>query len=300
MFQTQIERLLGLVDLSNGIEFGFEVGLANRLANNASPSVVAWCQLRIGNSESRRPVGRLSNRSGKVLSKPEIKKIATSGKNRLGGKVQELVDGPVRGLVEALSQRDVSKDNTIPEVAFALAICGDGLDLVVRMFKAYAGDSASIFDMVERTLIERWRHVKNLPVLANVFLWRWEFHLFQVDAKIEKAADLVGLLEVAERSESPRLKALFWDCCVCLVRVHLARNPDRAGELVEPVLLECMARELARSCGEQAARLAMAIYAKPRFRDCLEPVRSTRHGAIAGKRASRFGRRSNPGSAPKV
>ena len=251
-----LESFLMLVDHAAGVPFAIERQLVDKLSKSKNSFAASWAEERLKslgpNPAPAKPVATETEQ----LTSAEADEIANCPENELTAKIAPALRSPSHGLVAAL-QRRPSPAKANSTVVSALVGCHDNVRDVDVQASLYCGNSPKASSKVKDAVKRHWKNNSGLTLLGNAFNYLWEYHLFLIDASIERLSELT---ELAHELKTPVFAEVLWSAASRLANVQAARNKQRYYELISPTLFESCVLELRGANGEVAAAILVRAF----------------------------------------
>ena len=256
LVESELEKFLTLVDHASGIPVALERLLVDDLQRSKVTAATSWAQEKLA-SLKLKPTGQKTAVTGTArLTPAEADAIANCAESDLHSNMGPALKAPSFGVVAALERRKPPTKSNI-QVLCALAACRDSLPGVDRLANQYTGSDSDGSNDLKRTVNSQWMNNSALPLIGNAFIHLWEYHLFEVDAAIDRLANLT---EIASELKTPIFAEVLWRTASRLVDVQAARNKERYYQLISPAFVESCVFELRGTYGEIAAAILVRAF----------------------------------------
>jgi hypothetical protein len=247
---TALRLIEALDDPDDPPPRGRELAVAEALRSRMTAAVHAWLA-RIITTEVPLPVISVPA-ARRALTSAERSKIMSASPSDLARALAPALAAPVTGLATALA---VVGANPNAAACAALMGCADPIIDVARQLDRFTGASETALDRE----MAAWRHQTDLPALANAFLFRWEAHLFALQAWIAVAGSVHETLRAIDALGDGFAGRTLWQGVSEVVMFWRYRNKDHYAREATIELAQFCAERVDRPIGRHAARIVVAL-----------------------------------------
>ena len=268
---AEITKLLDAICGCGGFPYGTELQLAISLKDHRHEEIRQWA---LGRVPSEIPTEVQPPRETSIATdlEPElaqqIESVNASGLERL---LETQLTVPVRGLCVALAKR---KAVASPIVCAAIIASRDSIELIDQRFIAFCNDDAQFLAKVDQQMVGWWLHCRELSMLGNAWLFRWEAHAFAFGEQSMKSESMmVGCLANAKILHSRVLAHQLWEAVAHTFVLYRARQPEHARLLLGDKLAAQLKDALSGDCGDVAAGMLAKLHVTGFAPEWLERIR---------------------------
>ena len=229
---------------------GRELAIGEALRTRMTPGVHTWLA-KIISVEVPLPVITVPA-ARRALSSAERARIMSASPGDLARALAPALAGPVTGLVTALAMVGANPSGAACAALFA---CGDPIVDVARQLDRFSGATEAAIDR-EMTAL---RHQKDLPALANAFLFRWEAHLLALQAWIGVTGTVHDTLRAIDALGDGLAGRTLWQGVSEVVMFWRYRNKEFYEREATIELAQFCAERVDRPIGRHAARIVVAL-----------------------------------------
>jgi len=229
---------------------GRELAIGEALRSRMTPAVHGWLG-RIKVAEV--PLAVLSAPAvRRALTSTERSQIMSASPADLARVLAPALAAPVTGLVTALAVVGANPNAT---ACAALMGCADPIVDVARQLDRFAGVSEAAIDRE----MAPWRHKRDLPALANAFLFRWEAHVLALQAWIAVTGTVHDTLRAIDALGDGLAGATLWQGVSEVVMFWRYRSKEHYEREATIELAQFCAERVDRPIGRHAARIVVAL-----------------------------------------
>ena len=252
-----LQQMLKLIEHAAGFSYLIESTLVSQLTEHPQPAIADWARQRIESVTSRAAPRKIATEKGdQILPQKLSDRIQAADEAGLPAAIVPCLAAPKSGLVAVLAGRKSPPENPMPYVVVALVVT-QPVPQADQQIGIYESPTADGFERVCELMVKYWNGSKLISLTGHALLWRWEFHLFQIDESIDALTELTSL---ALERKSKTVVGGLWRAASRLAAVQAARDRARFSRLVSGQLVEDCLTALVGDQGVSAAEILVTIH----------------------------------------